>query len=193
MAGAPPWQQSPPERRRGAQPESLFLCASVPSSPAGFRSWPVLPFPAGQALPEPTPGGGGGGRGRWIPRGAGHLFTPCPGFICFFSLSFPCVPLYHPLPPGCHSSLLSDSLRPHPPRAVPGAPGRPLAGSIWATLTLTDKTGHVAPLKTGSNLTPSLLSLVLEAPSSNKEAHPPQTTFLTSADVSTYSSALIEP
>ena len=58
-----------------------------------FASGSSSPFPAGPALPEPTPSGGGGGDdGRWIPRGAGHPFTPCLGFICFFSLSFPRVP-----------------------------------------------------------------------------------------------------
>ena len=45
ISEAPLRLQSPPERLRGAPPESLFLCASVSSPPAGFRFWIVVSFP----------------------------------------------------------------------------------------------------------------------------------------------------
>lgn len=89
-------------------PSHFFFAPLVSSFPACRISLlgSSSPSSAGPALPEPTPGGGGGD-GRRIPRGAGHLVTPCPGFICFFSLSFPSVPPSTP-PPARVSFLTAE-------------------------------------------------------------------------------------
>lgn len=108
--GSAPWRTWGEDQRRPLRGCSPLLSASGAHGRSHFFFAPLSlprlqdfapgfssPFPAGSALPEPTPGrSGGGDSSRWIPRGSGHLFTPCPGFICFFSLSFLGVTRYPP-------------------------------------------------------------------------------------------------
>lgn len=115
---APLRLQSPPERLWGARPESLFLCASASSLSARFHSWIVVSFPcwAGSSGAHPWWLWLRWGRRRPLnSKRHGAPFYPLSWFYLFLLSFLPqssTVP--HPLPPGCHSSLLSDSLRPRP-------------------------------------------------------------------------------
>lgn len=135
ISEAPLRLQSPPERLRGARPESLFLCASVSSPPAGFRFRIVVSFPcwAGSSGTHPQR------RRRRRPLDSERLGAPFYPLSWFLSVSslFPSSEFHrspppHTPPPGCHSSLRRDSLRPRPftglSRELPAARWLALAG-----------------------------------------------------------------
>lgn len=117
--GGSPSAASVPSSAEAHGPSHFFLAPLSLPRLQDFTPGGSSLFPAGLALPEPTPLAAAAAAAASGFREERGTFYPLPRFYLFL-LSFLCVPLY-PLPPECHSSLLSDSFRSHPFIGLSGA------------------------------------------------------------------------
>lgn len=118
---------------------SLRLCLPCLQ---GFAPGGSSLFPSGLALPEPTP------LAPAVTAEAPKIgderdtFLPSAPVLSVSSLSFSWVPLYPPLPSECHSSPLSDSIRPRPFTGCPGLSRHWIGWFQLRPLTLRDTATH---------------------------------------------------